>query len=51
MSPKESHTPQRTIRVDDETWDAALEAAESRGETVSEAIRKFLKRYAKSGSK
>lgn len=44
-------TKRRTIRIDDETWDAALEAAEAKGESLPEAIRKFLKRYAKTGSK
>lgn len=37
----------RTIRVSDATWDAALEAADQRGEILSEEIRKFLERYAK----
>ena len=41
----------RAIRVSDQTWDAALEAAEVRGEVLSEEIRKFLERYAKKGAK
>lgn len=35
----------RVIRVSDELWKAAKERADERGETVSEAIRKFLERY------
>lgn len=38
----------RTIRVEDELWDAAMRAAEARGEILSEQIRAFLKRYARS---
>lgn len=36
----------RTLRVDDKTWGTALEAAERRGETLSEEIRKMLVKYA-----
>ena len=35
----------RVIRVSDELWQAAKGRADERGETVSEAIRKFLERY------
>lgn len=49
--PNKPKTPLRNIRVDDELWNAAMAAAEARGESLSEAIRKFLKRYAKTGSK
>lgn len=35
----------RAIRVPDDLWKAALAKAEERGETLSEAIRAFLKRY------
>jgi antitoxin component of RelBE/YafQ-DinJ toxin-antitoxin module len=37
--------PARAVRVEDELWEAAMERAAERGETVSEAIRKFLRRY------
>lgn len=36
----------RTLRVDDKTWTAAQEAANARGEILSEEIRKMLVRYA-----
>lgn len=49
--PNKPKTTLRNVRVDDELWQAAQAAAEVRGETVSEAIRAFLKRYAKSASK
>jgi antitoxin component of RelBE/YafQ-DinJ toxin-antitoxin module len=35
----------RVIRVPDRLWAAAKARADERGETVSEAIRKFLERY------
>lgn len=35
-------TPQRSIRVPDEVWAAALAEAERRDETVTEAIVRFL---------
>jgi antitoxin component of RelBE/YafQ-DinJ toxin-antitoxin module len=47
VMPNKPKTPLRNIRVDDELWTAAMAAAEARGESLSEAIRKFLKRYAK----
>ena len=40
-------TTRRSIRVTDDEWNAALQAAERRGENLSEEIRKFLRRYAK----
>jgi len=36
-----------TIRVSDPLWERALERASEKGETVSEAVRKFLERYAR----
>jgi hypothetical protein len=39
------NTPQRTIRVPDPEWDAAKEAAEANGETLSDVIRVALRRY------
>ncbi len=49
--PAENHTPRRTIRVDVETWNAALNVAQSQGESLSDVIRAFLKRYIKKGGK
>ena len=37
----------RVIRVPDKLWTAAKKRADERDETVSEAVRKFLERYAK----
>lgn len=39
------NTPQRTIRVPDPEWEAAKEAAEANGETLSDVIRAGLRRY------
>ena len=44
---KATHTPPRSIRVSDEVWEAAKKEAERRGETVTEAIVRFLRRYGK----
>lgn len=35
----------RVIRVPEGTWRAARKRADEKGETVSEAVRKFLERY------
>lgn len=35
----------RVIRVSDRLWEAAQAKADEKGETVSEAVRKFLERY------
>lgn len=37
--------PARAVRIEDALWNAAKERAAERGETVSEAIRRFLERY------
>lgn len=37
----------RVIRVSDSLWAKAKMRADERGETVSEAVRKFLERYVK----
>lgn len=37
----------RVIRVPDKLWAAAKAKADEKGETVSEAIRKFLERYSR----
>lgn len=47
---KATHTPPRSVRVPDEVWQAAKAEAERRGETVSDAIVRFLNRYAKTRS-
>lgn len=38
-------TTRRSIRVDDELWDAALSKADDRGETLSQVIRAALEAY------
>ena len=37
----------RVVRVPDKLWAAAKARADERGETVSEAVRKFLERYSR----
>jgi hypothetical protein len=37
----------RVVRVSDAVWGAALRKADEKGETVSEAVRKFLERYSR----
>ena len=37
--------PARAVRVEDELWQAAQKRARERGETVSDVIRRALKRY------
>jgi len=44
---KETHTPPRSIRVPDDVWNAAKEEAQRRGETVTDAVVRFLRRYGK----
>ncbi len=39
------HTPPRSVRVPDEVWEAAKAEAERRGESVTDAILRFLRRY------
>lgn len=41
----------RTVRVDDALWTAAATAAEKRGETISEAVRRFLRGYVRRAEK
>jgi hypothetical protein len=40
------NTPQRSIRIPDDEWEAAKAAADDRGETLSNVIRIALRRYA-----
>lgn len=44
---KPTHTPPRSIRVPQDVWDAAKRTAERRGETVTDAVVRFLIRYAR----
>jgi len=44
---KPTHTPPRSIRVPDDVWRAAQDEAARRGETVTDAIVRFLRRYAR----
>lgn len=44
-------TPVRTIRVDDETWEAAQRIAADRGEDLSGVMRRALERYVRRYSK
>jgi hypothetical protein len=41
--PNTPGTPKRTIRVPNDLWDAALDEAHRRGESVTEAIVRFLR--------
>lgn len=43
--PNQPKTPRRTVRVDDELWQAAKRAASDHGETVTDVIIRALKRY------
>lgn len=43
VSPKPK--PQRTVRVSDRLWNAALAKAEENEENVSDVIRRALERY------
>lgn len=45
MNPR--HTKPRSVRVPDEIWDAAKAEAARRGETVTDALLRFLRRYGK----
>lgn len=45
---KPTHTPPRSIRIPDEVWNAAKTEAAQRGETVTDAVVRFLTRYGKS---
>jgi len=41
----------RTIRIPDQLWQDARDAAERRDETVSDAIRRFLEGYVRRNQK
>lgn len=44
--PNQPKTPQRTVRVPDDVWEAAKAKAVERGENLSDVIRRALSRYA-----
>ncbi len=44
---RETHTPRHTVRINDDLWAAALQAAARRGETVSDVVRRALHDYVK----
>lgn len=46
-----SNTPPRSIRIPDDLWQAAKATAERRGETVTDAITRYLRRYARDQAK
>lgn len=45
LVPNQPATPNRTIRVPDELWEAAQRKAADRGETVTDVILRALRRY------
>jgi predicted DNA binding CopG/RHH family protein len=45
VPPNQPATPNRTIRVPDELWEAAKRKASDRGETVTDVILRALRRY------
>ena len=46
MTSRQGSIPNRAIRIPDDEWQAAQEAARANGETVSEVVRRALRRYA-----
>ncbi len=44
---KPTHTPPRSIRVPEGVWQAAKDEAARRGETVTDAVVRHLRRYGK----
>lgn len=45
--PNQPKTPQRSVRVPDEIWQAAKVRAEEEGRTLSDVVRDALAAYAK----
>lgn len=43
--PNQPATPNHSVRVDQELWDAAKERAGERGETITDVIVRALKAY------
>jgi hypothetical protein len=48
MTPRPPRKP-RSVKVEDELWEAAKRKADERGEVLSEVIRAALKRYVARG--
>lgn len=48
---KQYGDPIRSIRVDDELWDAAMTKAAGQGRTISDVVRAALRRYVARSSK
>ena len=46
MASRQGSIPNRAIRIPDDEWQAAQEAARANGETVSEVVRRALRQYA-----
>lgn len=49
MSPSRG-TAQRSVRIPPELWDLAQAVAKSRGETVSDVVRRSLESYVEEGT-
>jgi len=47
VSPRPPRRP-RSVKVEDDLWNAAMRKAEERGDVLSEVIREMLKRYVRS---
>ena len=45
MSPNAPRTPHRTIRINNELWDAAKEKAARQGISVTDVLREALEKY------
>lgn len=43
--PNQPATPNRTVRVPDDVWHAAMRIANDRGENVTDVIMRALRRY------
>lgn len=43
--PNQPATPNRTVRISDELWEAAIAKAEAEGVTVTDVIRRALERF------
>lgn len=43
--PNQPKTPIRSVRVPDEEWQAAQEAARARGESMTDVVRRALREY------
>ncbi len=43
--PNQPATPHRSLRIPDEEWEEALRIARDRGETLTDVVRRALRRY------